>query len=392
MQDQLKTRMAAPGPKKILACDGGGILGLISVEILAKIEADLRYARNDPNLVLADYFDFVCGTSTGAIVAACIAAGMSTDKIRDFYLKSGKMMFDKASVLKRLQYSYNSEPLAETLRREFDLALGHRSTATEPNATLGDDNLRTLLMMVMRNHNTDSPWPVSNNPYAKYNDRARKDCNLKLPLWQLVRASTAAPTFFPPEVVTFAEGTPDEYSFIFVDGGVTTYNNPAYLAFQMATARPYAVNWPTGADQLLIVSVGTGSADKARPDLEVDDLNLIHYARNIPSALMNAASAGWDMVCRTLGECRHGGPIDREIGDMVMPAGGEPNWTGQKLFTYLRYDPDVTAAGLKALGLPDIDPASVQTLDSVDHIGDIRRVGAAYAGTHVKAGHLAGFA
>ncbi|HUL12939.1 MAG TPA: patatin-like phospholipase family protein [Methylococcaceae bacterium] len=389
--EKLKTRMHAPGPKKILACDGGGILGLISVEILAKIEADLRKARSQPDLVLADYFDFVCGTSTGAIVAACIAAGMSTDKIRDFYVKGGKQMFDKASVLKRLQYEYNSEPLAKTLRTEFDLALGHRSTPQEPNATLGDENLRTLLMMVMRNHNTDSPWPVSNNPFAKYNDRGRKDCNLKLPLWQLVRASTAAPTFFPPEVVTFADGTPDEYSFIFVDGGVTTYNNPAYLAFQMATAKPYAVNWPTGADKLLIVSVGTGSADKARPNLDVDDLNLVHYAKNIPSALMNAASAGWDMVCRTLGECRHGGMIDREIGDMVMPAATDPNWTGPKLFTYLRYDPDVTAAGLRELGLADIDPAKVQVLDSVDHIADIRRVGAAYAAKNIVLEPFKGF-
>jgi hypothetical protein len=69
------------------------------------------------------------------------------------------------------------------------------ASPTEPNATLGDDGLRTLLMMVMRNVTTDSPWPVTNNPLAKYNDRARPDCNLKLPLWQLVRASTAAPTF-----------------------------------------------------------------------------------------------------------------------------------------------------------------------------------------------------
>lgn len=391
MQEKLKERMAAPGPKKILACDGGGILGLISVEILAKLEADLRNARNKPDLVLADYFDFVCGTSTGAIVAACISAGMSTDKIRQFYLNGGKQMFDKASVLKRLRYGYNSEPLATTLRTEFDAALGYRSTPQEPNATLGDEHLRTLLMMVMRNHNTDSPWPVSNNPFAKYNDRARKDCNLNLPLWQLVRASTAAPTYFPPEVVTFAEGTPNEYSFIFVDGGVTTYNNPAYLAFQMATARPYAVNWATGAERLLIVSVGTGGAANARPTLDVDDLNVLHYAKSIPSALMNAASAGWDMVCRMLGECRHGGPIDREIGAMVMPAATDPNWTGPKLFTYLRYDPDVTAAGLRDLGLAGIDPAKVQVLDSVDHIADIRQVGVAYAATNVVVEHFKGF-
>ena len=55
-------------PKKILACDGGGILGLMSVEILAKLEQDLREQSQNKELVLADFFDFVCGTSTGAII------------------------------------------------------------------------------------------------------------------------------------------------------------------------------------------------------------------------------------------------------------------------------------------------------------------------------------
>lgn len=388
MSEALKQRMAAAGPKKILACDGGGILGLISVEILAKLEADLRVKQGKPDLVLSDFFDFVCGTSTGAMIAACIAAGLSTDRIREFYVNSGEQMFDKASIFKRLRYSYNDEPLAEKLRAELNKALGYGPGA--PPATLGDGGLRTLLMMVMRNHTTDSPWPVSNNPYAKYNQRDRRDCNLNLPLWQLVRASTAAPTFFPPEVVTFAPGTPEEYQFIFVDGGVTTYNNPAYLAFQMATAAPYKVNWPTGVENMLIVSVGTGSAAKARPGLEENDLWLLDHAKSIPSALMNAASAGWDMACRTLGECRYGGEIDREIGDMVAVA-GDPNWTGTKQFAYVRYDPDVSRKGLDDLELEKIDPTKVQVMDSVKHIADIQRVGTTYARIHVKPEHLQGF-
>ena len=65
MNDALIKRMQTPGPKKILACDGGGILGLMSVEILAKLEGDLRKKRGgDAGVVLADYFDFICGTST----------------------------------------------------------------------------------------------------------------------------------------------------------------------------------------------------------------------------------------------------------------------------------------------------------------------------------------
>lgn len=387
MNSKLEAIMKSPGPKKILACDGGGILGLMSVEILVKLEADLRARLGKPELVLADWFDFVCGTSTGAIIAACISAGMSMDKIRAFYVASGEQMFDKASVFKRLRYSYNDEPLAAKLRAELNHALGYPHDA--PPATLGDTGVRTLLMMVLRNHSTDSPWPIWNNPKAKYNQLDRKDCNLHLPPWQLVRASTAAPTFFPPEVVIFAPGTPSEYQFIFVDGGVTTYNNPAFLAFQMATTAPYKLNWSTGTDKLLIVSVGTGCAAKARLDLQADDLWLLDHAKHVPGALMNAACAGWDMACRMLGACRFGTEIDREIGDMVLAADATAsNWTGTKQFTYVRYDPAVSQIGLDALGLAHVKAENVQVMDSVKHIADIQLVGEAYAKKHVSLSHL----
>lgn len=392
MSTALEDRILRAGPKKILACDGGGILGLMSVEILAKLEADLRTTLKNPSLLLCDYFDFVCGTSTGAIIAACIAAGMNTDKIRSFYVEGGQQMFDKASLLKRLHYEYNREPLAEKLKSEFSAALRADATCdSPPDTTLGSPSLRTVLMMVMRNATTDSPWPVSNNPFAKYNQRDRPDCNLLLPLWQLVRASTAAPTYFPPEVITLGEGD-DAYSFIFVDGGVTTYNNAAFLAFQMATAAPYKMNWKTGTDQMLIVSVGTGSAAAVRPGLKPSDMWLLDAAKTVPGALMNAAAAGWDMACRLLGECRFGAPIDREYCEMVGPFEGRPNFSGTKQFAYVRYDPDVSQPGLDALGLADIQAAKVQTLDSIEHIADIQKVGKAFAQEHLNVtGHLRGF-
>lgn len=389
MSTALLQRLDAPGPKKILACDGGGILGLVSVEILAVMEAELRAQTGQPHLVLADWFDFCCGTSTGAIIAACISAGMSVAQIRRFYVDSGQDMFHKASILNRLKYSYEDEPLAAKLKTELNRSLGHPVDASP--ATLGDPGLRTLLMMVLRNHSTDSPWPVSNHPRAKYNQPARPDCNLHLPLWQLVRASTAAPTFFPPEVVTLGQGSDKEHQFVFVDGGVTTYNNPAFLAFQMVTARPYQVNWKTGPDDLLIVSVGTGGAAKARPDLQADDLWLLDHAKNIPGALMNAASAGWDMACRVVGDCRYGGELDHEVGDLVGVAGATTS-TCQKQFSYVRYDPEVSRAGLDALGLNDIDPRAVQVMDSIDHIPRIQQLGATYAAQVVRPDHWRGFA
>jgi hypothetical protein len=283
-----------------------------------------------------------------------------------------------ALVFNRLHYKYESEPIAKKIQAELGA-----------DTKLGSDRLKTMLMMVMRNATTDSPWPVSNNPFALYNLRVRPDgsprenCNLELPLWQLVRASTAAPTFFPPEVATVGNKT-----FIFVDGGVTTYNNPAFLAFVMATAEPYGVQWPASEDRMLIVSIGTGTSPRAQADLKASDMHLLYNASGVPSALMNAAQAGQDMLCRVFGACRAGDPIDRELGDLI----GKRGPVHPKLFSYMRYDPDITRWGLDKLGLPDIDPAHVSRLDSVEHVAEIQRVGKAFAAARVRPEHFDGFA
>jgi hypothetical protein len=364
-------RIKAPGPKKILALDGGGIRGMITVEVLAKIENLLREElRRGPEFVLADYFDFVAGTSTGAIIATCISLGMKMADIRDFYMRSGEEMFDKAFILKRLHYKYEDEKLAARMQEVFG-----RDTK------LGSDKLRTVLMMVMRNASTDSPWPISNNPFAKYNARDRADCNLEIPLWQLVRASTAAPVYFPPEVVKMGK-----HEFVFVDGGITMYNNPAFQAFLMATVEPYRMNWATGEAKLLLISVGTGTSPDANAGLRPDQMNLLYNASSIPSALMFAALNEQDLLCRVFGKCVAGTSLDREVGDLI----GADGPIAPRLFTYARYNAELTRASLDGLGLETIDPVNVQQLDSVAHVRDLHRVGEAVAG-RVVPGHFAGF-
>lgn len=391
------TRMRLPGPKKILACDGGGIRGLISVEILARLEADLRNHFGQPNLLLGDYFDFICGTSTGGIIASCLSCGMDMDTIRNFYLDHGKSMFERARWYLQLHQKYEAEPLARILRQAFyDQLQGHPSGDEDGEGVveLGDPRLKGLLMLMLRNHSTDSPWPVCNNPLARYNQLDRDDCNLRLPLWQLVRASTAAPTFFPPEVVTLDPGTSQEKTFVFVDGGMTTYNNPAWMAVQMATASPYGINWRTGVDELLVVSVGTGNAASSRPNLKPEEMWLLDHAKTIPLALMNAATAGWDMVCRIVGECRFGEPIDREFGSMIQPPGTPPdqsNWSGPKQFAYVRYDPITSREGLDSLGLHEIPEQDLAAMDDVEKIPVLQQVGSAYAEHHLSLQHLSGF-
>src|SRR5687768_15891435 len=209
-------------PRKLLALDGGGIRGALTLEILVEMEEQLK--RLGKAEKLGDYFDYIGGTSTGAIIAAGLAFGMSAKDLLDFYQDFGKQMFEETSVMERLftlgSNLYTDEPVAKKLKEIFN-----DPAESDKLATLSSARLKSLLLVVTRNMTTDSPWPISSNPFAKYNDCARADCNLKIPLWQLVRASTAAPVFFPPEVVVLDKSKPKDVR-VFVDGGITPYNNP----------------------------------------------------------------------------------------------------------------------------------------------------------------------
>jgi uncharacterized protein len=361
-----------PAPqKKLLALDGGGIRGVLTLEILAAVEQIVRKKLARPDAVLADYFDYIAGTSTGAIIGTCLAIGMSVKQVRAFYINNGPAMFSRAAVLRRFHYKFEQDHLAAMLK---DI-LGAETT-------LGSARLRTLLMMVMRNATTDSPWPICNHPGALFNDRKFPGCNLDLPLWQLVRASTAAPTYFPPEVVRVGGE-----EFLFVDGGVTMFNNPAFQLFLMATVEPYNLNWPAGADRMLLVSVGTGSAPNANAHLRAEDLTLVYNVSSIPGALMFAALNQQDFLCRIFGACLAGPVLDMEVGDMCGKAGP----AAPKLFTYMRYNAELSGRGLAQLGLSHIRPEDVEALDSVEHIAELEQVGRAVAEQDVKEGHFERF-
>jgi uncharacterized protein len=375
----------AKGPKKLLAIDGGGIRGLIAIEFLARMESLLRERLNREDLVLSDYFDYVCGTSTGAIVATLVSLGYSAGAIRGFYLNGAKTMFEPANVFQRI--ARRSHGTGATLAGAIGVMLSptiftQRALEAQikeifgADTALGTDQLRTLLMIVTRNASTDSPWPLSNNPRARYNLRADADgtsqaTNLDLPLWQLVRASTAAPVFFPPEAI-HVPGLAKP--FMFVDGGVTVYNNPAFLLFLMATLPSYRLQWQTGVSNLLLVSVGTGLCESANLNLGPHEMNLLYNVQSLPAALMRAATIEQDMLCRVFGKLRPGcnvSEVDSEVGDLVdnrIPI-------AEKLFSYCRYNVELSKQGLQRLGIGNVDPKAVQPLDGVDHLSELTHVG-----------------
>src|SRR6266404_1408775 len=92
-----RDKLSKIGPRKLLALDGGGIRGVITLEVLAEIERQLqkKLGRGE-DFVLAEYFDYIAGTSTGAIIATCLALGMRVEDVLKFYLESGPAMFAKS--------------------------------------------------------------------------------------------------------------------------------------------------------------------------------------------------------------------------------------------------------------------------------------------------------
>src|SRR5215467_969044 len=127
--------------RKLLALDGGGIRGVVSLGILGAIEKVIGQP-------LGKYFDYIGGTSTGAIIAAGLAKGLSVQELEKFYFDFGPQVFEERFLLQRYKSLYSSDPLQQQLKKTFG-----------EQTTLGDMT-DPLLLVVTRNWTTDSPWPI----------------------------------------------------------------------------------------------------------------------------------------------------------------------------------------------------------------------------------------
>lgn len=384
----LGERYRVAQPRRLLALDGGGIRGLISLQVLAELERLLAdyYARAAgipvQHFRLCQFFDYVAGTSTGAIIAAAIARGMTVAEILSVYRQCSALIFKRRRWHQRWKSFYDHEPLARELQRIFS-----------PEATLEPEHLQTLLLVVTRNAKTDSPWPITSNPAAKYNAPDHSDCNLRVPLWKLLRASTAAPVFFAQERLDLSPIDPSRSAY-FVDGGTTAYNNPAFLLFRMATEPSYRVQWPRGERELLLISIGTGSVFAAHQPAR----NVLFDARDTITALLAQSAYDQDVNCRVVGRCTFGPKLDKELGDLVprrdpddpqSPVIPLAEDCGRD-FLYVRYNIDLTTAGLADLGISNVMPRQVAALDAVRAIPQLEMIGAALA-KRVRLDHLGDF-
>lgn len=338
-------------PKRILALDGGGLRGILTLGILQKIENILRDRHgNDSGFRLCHYFDLIAGTSTGAIIAATLAMGWTVEQVRKKYMDLGKTVFER-SLLRQglLRAKYPAAKLIEELRGVF----GERTT-------LGGPELQTGLLVMSKRLDSGSPWPMSNNPQGTYFASRTGGVigNGEYPLWQVVRSSTAAPAFFDPESITIIE-KPGQKTVQgdFVDGGVSPFNNPAFQAFMYATISGYRIGWQTGRENILLVSVGTGTADPEVKRAAIAAQNALHSLLS----LMNDCASLQETMLQWMSSSRTAREIDRELGDLQHDL-----VAGTPLLSYLRYNADLRVEKVKSLYPELTDEERIKSLSAMD--------------------------
>jgi len=329
----------ANGPKRILSLDGGGIRGALTLGYLKKIENILRKKEDNPDLLLCDYFDLIGGTSTGSIIAAALAIGKSVDEIKELYMDLGGKIFGEKrdwwkpwETWQYLKAGYNYRALEENLKSIFG------------SISLGSDQVKTGLCIVAKRAETNSVWPLINHPNGKFFD-SDIGKNKNIMLWQAIRASSAAPTYFAPQMIDVGDGQ----RAAFVDGGVSMSNNPALTLLMVATLKGFPFGWEMGEDKLSIVSVGTGYSIFHKQLSDIEEANLLKWAKNVPEMLMQDSSWQNQIILQWLSNSPTAHTIDMEIGSLH----GD-NIGGKPLIKYLRYNFPITENELNSLSLDKI--------------------------------------
>lgn len=378
----LQNHLFDEGPKRILALDGGGIRGALTLGYLQKIEDILREQNgNDPGFRLCDYFDLIGGTSTGSIIASCLAIGMKVEDITNMYFDLGGKIFAKKynwwnvfQFKEMIHAGYDEKPLEQELQKVFG------------DITLGSDAIKTGLCVVAKRADTNSVWPLVNHPGGKYYGTA-DGMNKDILLWKAVRASSAAPSYFVPQVIEVGGGMS---SAAFVDGGVSMANNPAFQLLMVATLKGFPFHWKTGADNLLLVSVGTGMGRLNRLPKNISDNNLLNWAQQIPDMFMQDASWHNQAILQWLSKSPTAWEIDGEIGDLQDDLlGADAN--GKGVLSYLRYNMWIDE---KNLGEIMKRPYTKQEIDGLTEMSnaasrfELNKIGKAGADVQVKEAHF----
>lgn len=224
-------------PVRVLSLDGGGIRGMLEAYYLMQIEA----AAKKP---IHELFELIAGTSTGGIIALGLTIPddsgkprFTSEELYNLYATKGKTIF---------QETWHFYGL---LREKFSAA----GLEKELQSYFGESKLKDALTDV-----AVTSYSMTHESGVLFSSRNAKQnpAHYNYPVWQVARATSAAPTYFKPFFMDIPLGSGESNNLI--DGGLYR-NNPALLAYLEAREM-----FP--GREIEVYSFGTGRAEKPIAD------------------------------------------------------------------------------------------------------------------------------
>lgn len=235
-------------PFRVLSIDGGGIRGIIPARFLCELESHISHLKGEP-VRFCDYFDLICGTSTGGIIAIGLALGMSAGDVLKLYNANARKIFGHwhwavtvPKNVRRVSYPKHSNTGLTAVLKE---AFAPYSNGLD-EARIGHAKTRLAVPAYVASLGKPRVFKTS------HNERLNRD--YQVPAYQVALATSAAPTFFPAHTFEYIDLRTEQTNTLtnLVDGGIFA-NNPAMIGFSEAIALDVPM------ENLQILSIGTGS-------------------------------------------------------------------------------------------------------------------------------------
>ncbi|HEV2178140.1 MAG TPA: CBASS cGAMP-activated phospholipase [Terriglobia bacterium] len=255
-----------PGTIRVLSIDGGGIRGVIPAMVLAEMERRTRKPA-------AELFDLIAGTSTGGILALALTKPGSGGKpqysaadLIGLYEQKGSTIFARSL--------WHTVVSADELRRPKYTEKGIETVLEQYFGEARFKDAVTPVMITSYNIETRAP-------YFFKSWRAVADATCDFPMRAVARATSAAPTYFPPAKLD----VPDQTNYAaLIDGGVFA-NNPTLCAYAEARILHREAN------DFLVVSLGTGQHTRSIPYDEAQNWGLVEWAQPLLSVVFDGVSS-----------------------------------------------------------------------------------------------------